>query len=147
MRTGWPTVPGAGAEVRFSGTRKSLAIERVPTQQTTDLRHLVALAERNGYVAYVIPGPVPGASTFYWGPPVRVGLPQPALSVDLGAQTNVTSAPQFRTDALSPVQVTGEVMDPFWEIASVLEHSPASWTPERVARSERRLAAAVAAYG
>lgn len=90
----------------------SLAIERVPTQQATDLRHVVALAQRNGYVAYVVPGPVPGASTFFWGPPVRVGLPQPALSVDLGAQTNVTSAPQFRTDALSPVQVTGEVMDP-----------------------------------
>ena len=43
----------------------------------------------HGYVAYVVPGPVPGVSTFYWGPPVRVGLPQPALSVDLGAQTNV----------------------------------------------------------
>ena len=43
--------------------------------------------------------------------------------------------------------ITGETMDPYWEIASVLEHSPASWTPERVARSERRLAAAVAAYG
>jgi hypothetical protein len=90
----------------------SLPIERVPTQQTTDLRHVVALAQRNGYVAYVIPGPLPGASTFYWGPPVRVGLPQPAVSVDLGAQTNTVSSPTFRTDALSPVQVTGEVKDP-----------------------------------
>jgi hypothetical protein len=89
-----------------------LAIERVPTQHTTDLRHVSALAERHGYVAYVIPGPVPGTSTFYWGPPVRVGLPQPALSVDLGAQTNVTTPPRFRTDALAPVQATGEVQDP-----------------------------------
>ncbi len=101
----------------------SLAIESVPTQQTTDLRHLVALAQRNGYVAYVVPGPVPGVSTFYWGPPVRVGLPQPAISVDLGPQTNTASAPQFRTDALLPVKVTGEVMDPrSGQTASVQAH-------------------------
>jgi KUP system potassium uptake protein len=37
-----------------------LPIERVPTQHDTDLRHLVMLAERHGYVAYVIPGPAPG---------------------------------------------------------------------------------------
>jgi hypothetical protein len=89
-----------------------LPTERVPTQHTTDLRHIAALAARHGHVAYVLPGPAPGTSTFYWGPPVRVGLPQPALSVDLGAQTNVRSAPTFRVDALSPVTVTGEVQDP-----------------------------------
>lgn len=43
--------------------------------------------------------------------------------------------------------VTGETFDPFWEIASTLEHSPSSWTPDRIARSESRLAAAVAAFG
>lgn len=90
----------------------SLPTEQVPVQQTTDLRHLAALAARNGYVAYLMPGPVPGTSSFYWGPPVRVGLPQPALSIDLGAQTNVLSAPTFRTDAVGPVQVTGAVQDP-----------------------------------
>ena len=90
----------------------SLPSEQVPTQQTTDLRHLAALAKRNGYVAYVDPGPTPGLSTFYWGPPVRLGLPQPALSVDLGAQTNVLNGPTFRTDSVAPTQVTGEVQDP-----------------------------------
>ena len=44
-----------------------------------------ALASRHGYVTYVVPGPVPGIQHLYWGPPVRVGPPQPALSVDLGA--------------------------------------------------------------
>jgi Ser/Thr protein kinase RdoA (MazF antagonist) len=43
--------------------------------------------------------------------------------------------------------VTGETFDPFWEIASTLEHSPSSWTPFRIARSESRLAAAIAALG
>jgi hypothetical protein len=89
-----------------------LPIERVPTQHDTDLRHLVTLAQRHGYVAYVIPGPVPGTSTFYWGPPIRVGLPQPALSVDLGPETNVTAPPRFRLDALAPVRVEGAVQDP-----------------------------------
>lgn len=89
-----------------------LPIERVPTQHDTDLRHLVMLAQRHGYVAYVLPGPAPGTSTFYWGPPVRVGPPQPALSVDLGPETNVTAPPRFRVDALSPVRVEGAVQDP-----------------------------------
>jgi hypothetical protein len=89
-----------------------LPIERVPTQHDTDLRHLQMLAERHGYVAYVDPGPLPGASRFYWGPPVRVGAPQRAISVDLGPSTNVTSPPRFRQDALEPVAVEGRVQDP-----------------------------------
>lgn len=89
-----------------------LPTERVPTQHGTDLAHVNRLAQRHGYVAYVIPGPVPGTSTFYWGPPVRVGLPQPAISVDLGPVTNVVAPPRFRTDMLSPVVVSGSVQDP-----------------------------------
>ncbi|GAA2758332.1 hypothetical protein [Actinopolymorpha rutila] len=89
-----------------------LPIERVPTQHDTDLRHLVMLAERHGYVAYVLPGPVPGVSRFYWGPPIRVGVPQPAISVDLGPETNVVAAPTFTQSALAPVSVEGVVQDP-----------------------------------
>ena len=89
-----------------------LPTEKVPGQHDTDLRHLQALARRNSYVCYVVPGPVPGTSTFYWGPPVRVGLPQPALSVALGAQTNVRGTPRFTADAVAPVTVTGAVRDP-----------------------------------
>ena len=81
-----------------------LPTERVPTQQTTDLRHIAALAARHGYVAYVVPGPVPGTSTFYWGPPVRVG---PAAAGAVGrprrADQRHVSAPTFRTDALAPM--------------------------------------------
>ncbi len=88
-----------------------LPIERIPTQHTTDLRHLVALAQRHGYAAYVLPGPLPGSSRFYWGPPVRVGLPQPAVSVDLGPVSNVDGL-HFRTESLAPVRVAGSVQDP-----------------------------------
>lgn len=42
-------------------------------------------------------------------------------------------------------QLSGHEHDPFWEIASVLEHS--KFPSERIAVSERRLRPAVAAYG
>jgi len=88
-----------------------LPIERTPTQQATDYAHLQALAAHHGYVCYISPGPVPGLSTLYWGPPVRVGLPQKALSVDLGPDTNVTGSPTFREDVLGPELVEGQVQD------------------------------------
>ncbi|MFD3758091.1 hypothetical protein [Streptomyces sp. NPDC058622] len=88
-----------------------LPIERIPTQHGTDLAHLRELASRHGYVCYAIPGPAPGTSSLYWGPPVRAGAPQPALSVDLGPETNVRSM-RFRTDALTPLLVEGDLQDP-----------------------------------
>ncbi len=43
-------------------------------------------------------------------------------------------------------EVTGADYDPYWEIASVLEHSPSSFDAARVAMSEARLRTAVAQY-
>jgi hypothetical protein len=88
-----------------------LPIDRVPTQHDTDLGHLLMMAERHGYVCYASPGPAPGVSTVYWGPPVRAGLPQRALSVDLGPETNVSRL-SFRQDAIGPVVIEGEMQDP-----------------------------------
>jgi hypothetical protein len=87
-----------------------LPIERVPTQHSTDLDHLTVLARHNGYVTYIDPGPVPGMSRVYWGPPVRVGAPQGALAVDLGSDTNVTQV-TFRTEATQARTVSGAVVD------------------------------------
>jgi hypothetical protein len=87
-----------------------LPIERTPVQQGTDLAYLKAMAQRFGYVFYVKPGPVPLTNTAYWGPPERLGLPQPALSVNMGNQTNVESL-TFRNDALVPTLVQGLVQD------------------------------------
>lgn len=88
-----------------------LPIERTPTQQGTDWQHLQLLAARHGYVCYMSPGPAPGSSILYWGPPVREGLPQPALSVDLGPATNVTGSLRFREDVLVPELQEGQVTD------------------------------------
>ena len=85
-------------------------IERVPAQQGTDLAYLNVMAARFGFVCYVIPGPAPMTNTVYWGPPVRTGPPQRALTVDMGADTNVEQI-SFRSNGLAPTKVRGVVQD------------------------------------
>jgi hypothetical protein len=68
-----------------------IPVERIPTHQGTDLDYLNQLASDAGYVFYVEPGPVPGTNTAYFGPEIKVGVPQPALNVDMDAHTNVES--------------------------------------------------------
>lgn len=65
--------------------------DQIPAQQGTDLKYIRFLAEQAGYVFYISPGPLPGVSQAYWGPQIKVGPVQPALSVDLDAYTNVES--------------------------------------------------------
>jgi hypothetical protein len=87
-----------------------IPVERTPVQQTTDLKYLVELAERFAYVFYVVPGPLPATNTAYWGPPIRIGIPQPALTVDMGAATNVESI-NFQYDGLKATRIAGSVQD------------------------------------
>lgn len=61
----------------------------IPGQQGTDYAHLKRIADAVGYAFYVEPGPTVGTSTAYWGPQIRTGEPQPALSLDLGPDRNV----------------------------------------------------------
>jgi hypothetical protein len=68
-----------------------LPIDQIPGQQGTDLQYIRQLAAQVGYVFYVDPGPVPGISKAYWGPQIKVGPVQPALSTDMDAYTNVES--------------------------------------------------------
>lgn len=63
--------------------------ERIPIQWGSDFAYLNELAEYVGYAFYLVPGLVPGTSTAYFGPEVRIGLPQPALNVNMDAWTNV----------------------------------------------------------
>jgi hypothetical protein len=65
--------------------------EHIPTQQGTDLEYIRLLASRVGYVFYLDPGPAPGMTTAYWGPKIKVGVPQPALNGDMDAISNVES--------------------------------------------------------
>jgi hypothetical protein len=63
--------------------------ERIPLHEGTDEAFVTKLAQEVGHVFYLEPGPKPGMSIAYWGPEVRVGLPQPALNTNMDAHTNV----------------------------------------------------------
>jgi hypothetical protein len=85
-------------------------VERTPVQRATDLGYLVEMAERYAYVFFVTPGPVAGANRAYWGPPPRLTVPQPAISVDLGPDTNVSSI-SFQNSEAEATAVQGVVQD------------------------------------
>jgi len=66
-----------------------LPTESIPRQQGTDAEYLYKLADDIGYVFFVDPGPAPGTSVAYFGPDIKVGVPQPALNYNLDADTNI----------------------------------------------------------
>jgi hypothetical protein len=79
-----------------------IPVDKIPTQKGTDLAYIRQLAQENGYVFYIEPGPVPGVSRAYWGPQVKIGVPQPALNVNMDSWTNVESL-SFRYEPQSAV--------------------------------------------
>jgi hypothetical protein len=87
-------------------------LEGVVVQNESDAAFLRSLADPYGYVFFVLPGPVVGTNTAYWGPPPRNLPPQRALSVDLGPATNVTSL-AFSYAAKGPTMVFGAVESEF----------------------------------
>jgi hypothetical protein len=89
---------------------------KIPIQSASDLRYIQALAAEAGYVFYLEPGPVPGANLAYWGPEIRIGLPQPALSVNMDAATNVETL-SFSFDGTARTQYTIDIIEPTTKIA------------------------------
>ena len=87
-----------------------LPTERTPVQQGTDLEYLKNMGQRYGYVFYIEHGPVPGLNFAYWGPPNRGGLLQPALSVNMGPETNVESI-NFTYNGMAATIVKDEIQD------------------------------------
>jgi hypothetical protein len=99
-----------------------LATERTEVQTKTDLEYLTDMAHRHGYTFFVTPGREPMDNQAYWGPPRRIPVKQPALSVNMGSATNVETI-DFAYNALAPTLVSGELLGqaPFF----VRPHSPA----------------------
>jgi len=102
--------------------------DRTPVQQVTDRQHLIDMAARHGYVFYVTPGLVPGQNTAYWGPPIRAGLLQKALSMNMGPDTNVEQL-SFSNDALRPAFQSGSVQDRQTNQATPVETFASTRTP------------------
>jgi hypothetical protein len=92
-------------------TNAPVMTENIPTQTGTDLQYMKLLASRNSYVFFVSPGPTVGNSIGYWGPDFTVPVPQPALNVNMDAETNVQSI-SFSLDGLAKKIVVLTVYDP-----------------------------------
>ena len=84
---------------------------KIVSQNGTDLAHLKLIAGNNGFVFYIEPGPLPGQSIAYLGPNLRIPVPQPALSVNMDAHTNVESL-SFALDGLAKETVLLTINDP-----------------------------------
>jgi len=81
------------------------------TQQGTDLAFIQQLATRNGFVFYVEPTEVPAATRAYWGPQNYQNSPQPALSMNMGPDTNLESL-SFSFNALGPAKPKVAILNP-----------------------------------
>ncbi|MCB1999461.1 MAG: hypothetical protein KDH91_03065 [Rhodoferax sp.] len=68
-----------------------IPVERIPAQQGSDLAYIRQMAQEVGHVFYIEPGEVPMTNIAYFGPEIKVGIPQPALNIDMDAHTNVES--------------------------------------------------------
>jgi hypothetical protein len=88
-----------------------LPTERIEFQKGTDLAYINQLAKANGYVFYLDPGPLPGMSRAYWGPEIRIGIPQPALTVNSDAFSNVQQL-TFSFDGTAREQPTVRIQIP-----------------------------------
>lgn len=116
--------------------------EKIPIQSGTDLAYLKAMASEAGYVFFVNPGPAPGASVAYWGPQVRVGPLQSALTIGMGAATNVESL-SFSFDGLSRTQYAITYTEPTTKLSIDLPvpdisllHPPLAARPAIALRTE-----------
>ena len=109
-----------------------LEAERVPRQTMTDLQFIRDAATRNGFVFYLEPVTI-GVTKAYWGPVVRDGVPQPALTLGMGAAGNVRSL-TFGNDGLAPVAVEGAYVDSVTKTIISLPPLPTLRLPPLAAR-------------
>jgi len=87
-----------------------LPTQRIPSQQESDWNYLTRMAQRVGYSFHMEPGPAPGFSTAYWGPPKRLSIPQKAITVNMGPETNASGL-NFQYDAMAQERVMGMIQD------------------------------------
>ena len=96
-------------------TEVPIPTERIPRHQGTDLSYIKQLAREAGYIFYVEPGPVPGVNVAYWGPEIKVGVPQPSLNMNMDAHTNVESL-SFSFDSESKTMPVLYIQEPITKV-------------------------------
>jgi len=90
-------------------------LEQIKFQKGTDLAHIQELAKKVGYTFYIDPGPLPGMNLAYFGPEIRIGIPQPALNVNMDALSNVESL-SFSYDGVSRTNLILFVQEPITKL-------------------------------
>lgn len=88
-------------------------LERFIKQEGTDYAFVSTLAREAGAVFYLDPGPSPGSSIAYFGPDLSkmFGGPQPALSINFDASTNIDSL-NFSFDGTLATQYLITIIEP-----------------------------------
>jgi hypothetical protein len=104
-----------------------IELQRIPRQTGTDLAFIRKAAQRNGFIFYVEPVTF-GVNQFYWGPPTQAGLPQPALTSNLGGETNVNRV-NFGNDALAAVGAKVTIVEPITRTRIPLPPAPSLRLP------------------
>lgn len=84
---------------------------RFDTQNGTDRAYITSLAQQSGYTFYIDPGPIPAQSIAYFGPDHRLPILQPALNVNMDADTNVESM-SFTLDGMAKKITLLRIFDP-----------------------------------
>jgi hypothetical protein len=86
--------------------------EQITTQQSTDLQFIQKLALRNSFIFEIKPDKTPGRNIAYWGEEKQKITPsQPALSMNMGAFTNVDSPINFNFNALQAIKPEASISD------------------------------------
>jgi hypothetical protein len=104
-----------------------IELQRIPRQQETDLKFIERLAKRNGFVFYIEPVTF-GVNRAYFGPEVRTGFPQPALTAAPDFFANVRRL-SFSQDALSPESPKGAIVDPILRMSIPIPSLPSLRIP------------------
>jgi hypothetical protein len=105
-----------------------IMLQRIPRQaRETDLKFIQRMATRNGFVFYIEPVTV-GVNKAYFGPENRLGIPQPALSINMGPSTNVDSL-SFSQDGLAPVKTKGTFIEPILKLTIPIPSLPSLKLP------------------
>lgn len=74
-------------------------------------QYLISLAENCGYVFFIQAGPAPGQNIAYFGPDINLLIPQPAMSINMDAHTNVESL-SFSMNGLAKKIRIYTILDP-----------------------------------
>lgn len=91
-----------------------IELQRTPHQRETDLALIRRLADTNGFVFYTEPVTF-GVNRAHWGPVLRVGVPQRAITRGMGSHDNCRDL-SFSYDSLAPEGASGTFVEPITKV-------------------------------